>query len=186
MSQNQKIGYARVSTEDQKLDLQKDALIKAGCSIIYEEQKSGKDLERPELKNCLKALREGDTLVVWKLDRLGRSVSDLVKIVEDLAGRGIFFNTLSENIDSSTPIGKLQFHVFSAMAEYERALIRERTKAGLAAAKARGRKGGRKTKLNEKQLREIKALLKDPEITVSDVAEKYGVSRATLYRAINQ
>jgi len=176
------IGYARVSTDDQCLDLQRDALRRSGCSIIYEEAGSGKTTERPELGQCLKALRKGDTLVVWRLDRLGRNLSDLVQIVSNLEKDGIKFRSVTENIDTGSPTGKLQFHVFAALAEYERSLIRERTRAGLEAARARGRKGGRKPKLNEKDVREIKAMLKDPTIPVTDIAKKYGVSRTTIYK----
>lgn len=181
---NQRIGYARVSTEDQYLDLQRDALQRAGCGVIYEEASSGKSAERPELEQCRKALRTGDTLVVWRLDRLGRSLPDLVQIVADLERSGVSFESLNEKIETGSAAGKLVFHVFAALAEFERSLIRERTRAGLAAARARGRLGGRKPKLGEKQLREIKALLRDPDIQVADVARRYGVSRTTLYKHV--
>jgi DNA invertase Pin-like site-specific DNA recombinase len=181
----EKIGYARVSTEDQNLDLQNDALTKAGCDEIYKEYASGKStLARPELANCLRALRAGDTLTVWRLDRLGRSLSDLVAIVNDLEKRGIAFESLSERIDTSSASGKLIFHVFASMAEFERNVIRERTNAGLAAARARGRKGGRKPKLNDEQIRQIKAMLKDPAIRVMDIAKQYGVARTTIFNAV--
>lgn len=181
---NQRIGYARVSTEDQNLDLQRDALARAGCGVIYEEAASGKSTARPELEQCRKALRSGDTLVVWRLDRLGRSLPDLVQIVADLERSGISFESLTEKIETGSAAGKLVFHVFAALAEFERSLIRERTRAGLAAARARGRSGGRKPKLGEKQVREIKALLRDPDIQVADVARRYGVSRTTLYKHV--
>ena len=181
---NQRIGYARVSTEDQHLDLQRDALKQAGCGVIYEEAVSGKSAVRPELEQCRKALRSGDTLVVWRLDRLGRSLHDLVQIVADLERSGISFESVTERIETGSAAGKLVFHVFAALAEFERNLIRERTHAGLAAARARGRSGGRKPKLGEKQLREIKALLRDPAIQVADVARRYGVSRTTLYKHV--
>lgn len=181
---NQRIGYARVSTEDQHLDLQRDALKQAGCGVIYEEAVSGKSAVRPELEQCRKALRSGDTLVVWRLDRLGRSLHDLVQIVADLERSGISFESVTEKIETGSAAGKLVFHVFAALAEFERNLIRERTHAGLAAARARGRSGGRKPKLGEKQLREIKALLRDPAIQVADVARRYGVSRTTLYKHV--
>ena len=181
---NQRIGYARVSTEDQHLDLQRDALQRAGCGVIYEEAASGKSAVRPELEQCRKALRSSDTLVVWRLDRLGRSLPDLVQIVADLERSGISFESLSEKIETNSAAGKLVFHVFAALAEFERSLIRERTHAGLAAARARGRSGGRKPKLGEKQVREIKALLRDPDIQVADVARRYGVSRTTLYKHV--
>ena len=180
-----RIGYARVSTDDQKLDLQKDALSKAGCVDVYEEKVSGKSAtDRPVLDYCLRALSAGDALVVWRLDRLGRSLPDLVRIVTELESKGITFESLTEKIETGSATGKLVFHVFAALAEFERNLIRERTQAGLAAARARGRKGGRKPALGEKQVREIRLLLADPKTRVSDVAARYGVSRATLYKYI--
>ncbi len=184
MSMNQRIGYARVSTDDQNLDLQRDALKQAGCNVIYEEAVSGKSAARPELEQCRKALRAGDTLVVWRLDRLGRSLHDLVQIVADLEQRDIGFESLSEKIETGSAAGRLVFHVFAALSEFERNLIRERTQAGLAAARARGRSGGRKPKLSDQQVREIKALLRDPDIQVADVARRYGVSRTTLYKHV--
>ncbi len=181
---NQRIGYARVVTEDQHPDLQRDALQQAGCSVIYEEAASGKSATRPELEQCRKALRSGDTPVVWRLDRLGRSLPDLVQIVAGLERSGIRFESLGEKIETNSTAGKLVFHVFAALAEFERSVIRERTHAGLAAARARGRSGGRKPKLGEAQVREIKALLHDPDIQVADVARRYGVSRTTLYNHV--
>ncbi|KAB8152616.1 recombinase family protein [Raoultella ornithinolytica] len=162
---NQRIGYARVSTDDQHLDLQRDALQQAGCSVIYEEAASGKSAARPELEQCRKALRAGDTLVVWRLDRLGRSLHDLVQIVAELEQRGVHFESLTEKIETGSASGKLQFHVFAALAEFERGLIRERTQAGLAAARARGRK----PKLDDQQVREIKALLRDPDMALLQI-----------------
>ncbi|MDD2876450.1 MAG: recombinase family protein [Acidiphilium sp.] len=181
---NQRIGYARVSTDDQHLDLQRDALTQAGCGVIYEEAASGKNAARPELEQCRKALRAGDTLVVWRLDRLGRSLPDLVQIVADLERQAVGFESLTEKIETDSAAGKLVFHVFAALAEFERGLIRERTQAGLASARARGRVGGRKPKLDDQQVREIKALLRDPDIQVADVARRYGVSRTTLYKHV--
>lgn len=182
---NQKIGYARVSTDDQNLHLQRDALAAAGCEIIYEDKASGKNAARPEFDNCLKALRPGDTLVVWRLDRLGRSLADLVNVVTYLVDeRRIGFLSLQEQIETNSASGKLVFHVFAALAEFERNLISERTKAGLEAARARGRLGGRKPKLQKKDIREIRALLKDGSIPVSDVARRYGVSRTTIYNHV--
>ena len=166
---NQRIGYARVSTDDQHLDLQRDALQQAGCSVIYEEAASGKSAARPEVEQCRKALRAGDTLVVWRLDRLGRSLHDLVQIVAELEQRGVHFESLTEKIETGSASGKLQFHVFAALAEFERGLIRERTQAGLAAARARGRAGGRKPKLDDQQVREIKALLRDPDMALLQI-----------------
>lgn len=180
-----RIGYARVSTDDQKLDLQKDALLQAGCVDVYVEKVSGRPTaDRPGLDYCCRALSEGDTLVVWRLDRLGRSLPDLVSIVMQLEQKGIAFESLTEKIETSSATGKLVFHVFAALAEFERNIIRERTQAGLSAARARGRKGGRKPSLNEKQVREIKLLLADPMVVVTDVAKRYGVSRATLYKYV--
>ena len=181
---NQRIGYARVSTDDQNLHLQRDALEKAGCQVIYEDKASGKSTERPELEACLKALRSGDTLVVWRLDRLGRSLGDLVKLVTTLEEQKIGFESLQEKIETTSASGKLVFHVFAALAEFERNLISERTRAGLKAARARGRLGGRKPKLKQKDIREIKALLKDPNIPVSDIAKRFGVSRTTIYNRV--
>lgn len=152
--------------------------------MIYEEAASGKNTTRPELEQCRKALRAGDTLVVWRLDRLGRSLPDLVQIVTDLEQRGIGFESLTEKIETGSAAGKLIFHVFAALAEFERGLIRERTQAGLAAARARGRAGGRKPKLDEQRVREIKALLRDPDIQISEVARRYGISRTTLYKYV--
>jgi len=166
--------------------LQCDAITKAGCSQIYEEKVSGKSAgtERPELAQCLKALRVGDTLVVWRLDRLGRSLSDLVRIVGELEQRGVGFESITEKIETGSAAGKLIFHVFASLAEFERNLIRERTRAGLDAARARGRLGGRKHKLDDKQVREIRAMLSDPRVNVSDVAKRYKVSRTTIYKYV--
>jgi len=179
---NQRIGYARVSTDDQNLDMQRDALNSAGVESIYEEMASGKTADRPQLDNCLKALRKGDTLVVWRLDRLGRSLSDLVRIVAEMENKGIGFQSINENIETTSATGKLVFHVFAALAEFERNLIRERTQAGLLAARARGRSGGRKPKLDPRQIKEIKRLMSDPAIPVSQIAQRYKVSRTTIYK----
>lgn len=180
-----RIGYARVSTVDQNLAAQRDALAGAGCAVLYCDAASGMNAkDRPELAQALKAARAGDTLVVHRLDRLGRSLSDLVSIVTELERRGIGFESLSERIETTSAAGKLQFHVFAAMAEFERGLIRERTKAGLAAARARGRVGGRPAKLTARDVRRIRLLLADPETTVTALARDYGVSRTTLYRHV--
>ncbi|MBN4664308.1 recombinase family protein [Pandoraea nosoerga] len=180
---NQRIGYARVSVSDQNPDLQRDALHQAGCDDIYEETASGKSTDRPQLTECLRRLRRGDTLVVWKLDRLGRSLADLVRIADDLRTRGVFIELRQPHVvfDDST-LGKAMYAMFGMFAEMERDLIRERTHAGLAAARARGRAGGRKPKLDEKQVREIKALMRDPTIPVSTIAKRYKVSRTTIYK----
>ena len=168
-----RVGYARVSTDDQTLDLQRDALTQARCRQIYEEHASGKSAARPELEACLKALREGDTLVIWRLDRLGRSLADLIRLTNDLKSRGVELQSLTENLETGTPTGKLVFHVFAALAEFERNLIRERTLAGLKAARARGRKGGRPRKLQAKDLKTIRALLKTHEISVQEIAGRF-------------
>jgi DNA invertase Pin-like site-specific DNA recombinase len=180
----ERIGYARVSTDDQHLDLQRDALTKAGCNVIYEEKDSGKSADRPELAQALKALRAGDTLVVWRLDRLGRSLPDLVRIVTELEQRGVGFESLTERIDTTSATGKLTFHLFAALAEFERNLIRERTQAGLASARARGRKGGRRPKLDAQARCEIDALLQGG-VTAQDVARRFGVARSTLYKCLS-
>ena len=178
-----RVGYARVSTGDQSLDLQIDALKKSGVdhTQIYADTASGSSTDRSELAGCLRALRRGDTLVVWRLDRLGRSTQDLIRIVGDLETRGIAFESLTEKIDTASATGKLVFHVFSALAEFERNLIRERTLAGLAAARARGRRGGPKRKLSDKQALEVKALMAAGTLSPDRIAEMYGVSRTTVY-----
>ena len=179
-----RIGYARVSTEDQTLDLQRDALKKAKCRQIYEEHASGKNTARPQLEACLKSLREGDALIVWRLDRLGRSLADLIRLTQNLQARGIAFASLTERIDTRSPTGQLVFHMFGALAEFERNLIRERTMAGLKAARARGRKGGRPRKLTPKDLKTVRALLRSGEVLVSTIAEQFRVARSTLYRNV--
>lgn len=176
------IGYARVSTQDQKPELQLDALKAAGCEKVFVERASGAQRDRPELKAALDYMRSGDTLVVWKLDRLARSVKQLIETVEGLEDQQIGFRSLTEAIDTTTPGGKLVFHIFGALAEFERAIIRERTRAGLEAARARGRKGGRPPKLRAQDLKAARALLADRSITVAEVAARLGVSPATLYR----
>ena len=177
-----RIGYARVSTEDQVLDLQLDALHGQGIEAVYQEHASGKSKARPELENCLKALRDGDTLVVWRLDRLGRNLGDLVQIVGSLEARGVGFESLTEQINTNSPTGKLVFHVFAALAEFERNLIRERTQAGLKAARARGKRGGRPQKLQGKELAMAQSLMADPSNDVTEVAKQFRVHRSTLYR----
>ena len=178
------IGYARVSTQDQHPELQLDALRSAGCEQTFQEKLTGKSPDRPELVACLRALRKGDTLVVWKLDRLGRSLKHLVEIIHDLEQRGVAFRSLTESIDTGSAGGKLIFHVFGALAEFEHSLIRERTVAGLAAARARGRKGGRKHKLDADDVRKAAAMLRDPLMTKTEVARHFKVSRVTLNKAL--
>ena len=177
-----KIGYARVSTLDQNLSLQQDALKEAGCEKIFIEQMSGAVSDRPTLREALDYARSGDTLIVWKLDRLARSMKQLIETIEKLRLRNIGFRSLTEAIDTTTAQGVLVFHMFSALAEFERALIRERTRAGLAAAKRAGRTGGRPPKLTEDDLDVARTLLANPDITVAGIADRLGVSPATLYR----
>jgi DNA invertase Pin-like site-specific DNA recombinase len=179
-----KIGYARVSTEEQTVGLQMDALQKAGCEAIYEEQASGKNTDHPQLSACLKALREGDTLSAWRLDRLGRNLANLIQVVNELEQRRIAFESLTERIETNSPAGKLIFHVFAALAEFERNLIRERTLAGLRAARARGRQGGRPVKLTDRDKRMIEVLAGTGELTIADIAAQFRVSRSTVYSRI--
>jgi DNA invertase Pin-like site-specific DNA recombinase len=180
------IGYARVSTEDQNLDLQRDALTKAGCEKIFEDKVSGARDERPGLTDALSHLRPGDCLVVYKLDRLGRTTRGLIDMVAELQERGVEFRTLAgaTQIDTSTAQGRFFFHVLAALAEMERDLIRERTMAGLAASRARGRKGGRKPKLTACQIKTARQLLQDRNTTITDVAASLGVNRSTIYRSL--
>ena len=180
------IGYARVSTEDQNLDLQNDALKQAGCDKIIEEKASGAKTDRAGLDEALSFLRKGDTLVVWKLDRLGRSLQHLIQVVNQLREKGIFFRSIQESLDTSSSGGKLIFHIFGALAEFERDVIRDRTMAGLAAARARGRVGGRPKIMTDKKVRLAKTLLADHTNTIDDVCETLGVSRATLYRYLKE
>lgn len=186
------IGYARVSKADgsQVLDLQRDALVKAGVSPqhLYEDRASGKQDDRPHLAACLKGLRQGDILVVWKLDRLGRDLRHLVNTVQDLVDRGVGFKVLSgqgAEIDTTTASGKLVFGIFAALAEFERELISERTRAGLASARARGRKGGRKFALTKAQVRLAQAAMGKKETRIRELCEELGVTRVTLYRYVD-
>jgi DNA invertase Pin-like site-specific DNA recombinase len=176
------VGYARVSTQDQNPALQLDALKAAGCEKLFVEKASGAQHDRPELLAALDYLRAGDSLVVWKLDRLARSLKQLIETVELLDSRSIGFRSLTEAIDTTTAGGKLIFHVFGALAEFERSIIRERTKAGLEAARVRGKKGGRPPALNSKDLVAAKAMLSDPDITMEEVAKRLQVAPSTLYR----
>ncbi len=175
------IGYARVSTRDQNLELQQEALVKAGCQKIFEDQVSGTRVDRPGLSKALEMLREHDTLVVWKLDRLGRSVKQLVDLVSELHKRGIQFQSLTDAIDTGTPSGRFFFHVMASLAEMERELIIERTRAGLEVAKQLGRKGGRKPKMTGSKIESAKKLLSSG-VPPKDVAKNLGVSIPTLYR----
>lgn len=179
------IGYARVSTSDQNLDLQTDALAAAGAERVFTDTASGVRSDRPGLAEALAFAREGDTVVVWRLDRFGRSLKDLVTRIDELRGRGVGFRSLTEGIDTTTSTGRLVLHVFGALAEFERELIRERTVAGLESARARGRKGGRPPALNRRQVKQAAALLTDPDAVVSDVCATFAVSRSTLYRYVS-
>jgi len=176
------IGYARVSTQDQTLDLQKDALQKIGCTRIFTDTASGSTTERPGLTEALQFLRAGDVLVVWRLDRLGRSLQHLLETIARLQQRAIGFKSLTENIDTTTPGGKLIFHVFGALAEFERDLIRERTQAGLAAARQRGKHGGRPSRLNAKQRTLLQTLYSDKSNRIADILSAVHISKSTLYR----
>lgn len=175
------IGYARVSTEDQHLDLQHDALKKAGCEKTFEDKKSGAKADRPGLAAALEYARAGDQLVVWRLDRLGRSISDLIALVRQMDEAGVQLRSLTEGIDTSTINGKLTFHLFAALAEFERALVRERTRAGLEAARARGRMGGRKHRLSADKRRHAVQLYRAKDKTVSEICKLMGISKPTLY-----
>src|ERR671933_451010 len=177
------IGYARVSTDEQNLDLQLSALKQAGCEQIYTDKVSGTKAIRPGLEDAFSHLRSGDTFVVWRLDRLGRSLRHLIDTVTDLQERSIGFKSLTESIDTTTSGGKLVFHIFGALAEFEREIIRERTNAGLQAARARGRKGGPKYKLTEKQVAIARQLWKS-HTPVKEICQTLGVSRATFYRYV--
>lgn len=182
----QKLGYARVSTVDQDAALQVDALEKAGCDRVFVDAMSGTVSHRPQLDRLFEHVRAGDTVVVWRLDRLGRSLRHLITQVQDLADRGVGLRSLQESIDTTSPGGRLIFHVFGALAEFERDLITERTTAGLAAARARGRQGGRPPRLTSEQVRTAKRLYDDSELTVTEIGQVLGVSRATVYRSIHR
>lgn len=177
------IGYARVSTAEQSLALQRDALAGAGCEMVFEDQVSGSKAERPGLAEVLAHLRRGDALVVWKLDRLGRSLAHLIETVRGLETRGVGFRSLTEGIDTTTPGGTLVFHLFGALAQFERDLIRERTNAGLKAAEARGRKGGRKPVVTPDKLARARAHLA-AGLTVREAAARVKVGKTALYKVL--
>ena len=178
-----KIGYARVSTEDQNPDLQLAALQQAGCNRVFTDKATGAHVQRPELAKCLKTLAQGDTLIVWKLDRLGRSLRDLIGLLDDLKARGVAFRSLTEAIDTATPTGRAMWQMVGILAELERSLIQERTKAGRAAAVARGVRMGRKPKLSPQQVAHARKLIGQGEHH-DTVAQSLNVSRRTLYRAL--
>ena len=179
------IGYARVSTQDQSMDLQKDALVKSGCQEVFEDIISGSKSDREGLDKLLKYVRPGDTVVVWKLDRLGRSLKHLIELVQIFNERGIGFKSLQENIDTTTASGKLFLHIFGALTEFEREIIRERTLAGLKAAAERGRKGGRPRAMDEKKIEQARALHRS-KIPIAEICETLEISKGTLYRNLAQ
>src|SRR5438270_1427433 len=180
------VGYARVSTTDQTLNLQHDALTKAGCTKIFTDTASGAQTERKGLIDALSYVRSGDTLVVWKLDRLGRSLKDLITRITELETRKIGFKSLTENIDTTTSGGKLIFHIFGALAEFERDIIRERTTAGLEAARARGKLGGRPKALSPEKIKLARRLYVDKDTSVSEICTMLGISRHTLQRYVRE
>jgi len=179
-----KVGYARVSTEDQSNEMQIAALQEAGCQMIFEESASGAQRNRPKLQDALQYVREGDVLVVWKMDRLARSLRQLIETVDQLGERGIGFISLTEDINTTTAGGRLVFHVFGALAEYEKALIGERTRSGLANAKSKGIRLGRPTAMTHNQIEMAKKLKSAGGHSMHAIAEQLGVSRSTLYRAM--
>jgi DNA invertase Pin-like site-specific DNA recombinase len=178
-----KIGYCRVSTDDQNPDMQLSALKRAGCKKIFTDKATGAHVKRPELTKCLNALKDGDTLIVWKLDRLGRSLHDLIGLLDDLKTRGVAFRSVTESIDTATPTGRAMWQMVGILAELERSLIQERTKAGRAAAVARGIKMGRKKLLTPQQVSHVRKLIEQGE-RPNTVASSLNVSRSTLYRAL--
>ena len=177
-----KVGYVRVSKKEQNPDLQRRELEAAGCERVFEERISSRKADRPQLRAAIDYCRKGDALMVWKLDRFGRSLKELIELVNGLNQRGVEFVSLRESLDTTTPGGKLVFHVFGSVAEFERDVIRERTMAGLEAARARGRKGGRKRAMDEKKVALAGKLLKDRDTPIGEVCRAVGVSKATLYR----
>ena len=183
-----KIGYARVSTKEQNLSLQLDAFQKEGCEQVFQEKISGAKANRPELRKMIDQLRRGDVIITWKLDRLGRSLRDLVNLVKEIQDKGAGLKSLHDHIDTTTPMGKLTFHLFAALAEFERDIIRERTKAGLEAARARGRKGGRPKGLSkeaEDKAMIAETLYKQGEMSITQICKHLGVARSTLYKYLN-
>lgn len=176
------LGYARVSTEDQKLDLQLQALTSAGCERIFEDKISGSKFQRPGLDQAISFARKGDVIVVWRLDRLGRSLRDLIKVVGELEEADIGFRSLTEGLDTSSPGGTFLFHLFGAIAEFEKAIIRDRTRAGLVAAKKNGKKFGRPSSLSKTDLRIAKALLLNDDLSIKEICGRLKISVPTLYR----
>jgi len=179
-----KIGYARVSTKDQNLNLQMDDLKKAGCQKIFQEKITGATKERPQLQKMIEQVREGDVIYIWKLDRLGRSLKDLIQLVNEIQDKGAGLKSLNDQIDTTTPQGKLTFHLFAALSEFERDIIRERTFAGLASARARGRVGGRPKGLSSKALHTAiiaEKLYQDRELSIKNICEQLSISKMTFY-----
>lgn len=181
-----KIGYARVSTQDQNLDLQKDALTQEGCEKIFEEKAPGSDTDRTQLGKMMEQLRPGDVVVVWKLDRLGRNLKHLIELVSTFDKLGVGLKSLKEDINTTTSTGKLVFNIFGALAEFERDIIRERTRAGLEAARARGRIGGRKRSLDDGQVQMLRAMARDESVSVTNICKQFGISRPTYYKYLKQ
>ena len=181
-----KIGYARVSTDEQSDNAQIDVLEAASCDRIYREKYSGKSKSRPELERMIDTLRDGDVIVVQRLDRLGRSLKDLIELLDNFKSKNVQFISLNESIDTTTAVGELAFHMIGSIAQFERRLISERTKAGLEAARARGRKGGRKEKLSENDIKKAHAMLLHPDMTKAEVAGHFDVSRPTLNKALDK
>ena len=181
-----KIGYARISTQDQNFNLQIDALKNEGCEKIIRDTMSGAKEDRDGLKEVFKIIRKGDTLVVWRLDRLGRSLKHLIEVVKELDDRNCFFKSIMENIDTTSSGGKLIFHIFGALAEFERSIIRERTLAGLVSARSRGQVGGRPKKMDEKKIALAKSLHDDPSNSIGDICEVLDISKSTLYRYLEE
>jgi DNA invertase Pin-like site-specific DNA recombinase len=179
-----RIGYARVSTADQTLSMQLDALRTAGCERVYQETASGKQADRHELAQALKALRPGDTLMVWRLDRLGRSLPHLISTVASIEAQGASFESITEKIDTHSATGRLVFHVFSALAEFERNLISERTREGLQAARRRGTKGGRRPVLDATAVAQVRSLMADRTTSPAAIAQRFKISKSTLYKLV--
>lgn len=180
------IGYSRVSTNDQSLNSQLDKLKQYGCKKIYTDIISGSKSNRSELNNMLEYVREGDTIVVYRLDRLGRNLKDLINLINIFQDKKVGFRSITENIDTTTPTGKLMFHIAGAFAEFERNIIRERTKAGLESARARGKKGGRPKKITEEKIRISKMLYQNKELNINTIVKQLGVCKATFYKMIKE
>jgi DNA invertase Pin-like site-specific DNA recombinase len=181
-----KIGYARVSTIDQNLDLQLDALKQAGCETIFTDKITGTKFDRPQLGELKKILRSGDTVIVWKMDRMGRGLRDMIILMKEFEDKGVGFKSITEGIDTTTNTGKLVFHIFASLAEFERNLIVERTKAGLKAGRARGKVGGRPRKLSEEQRELLRKMHADITIPLSTITETFGISKQMIYQVVNE